>query len=162
LLKKLDVKLDKIIKKYDTEGIGNVNSVMDEIKDTQIDIQSSLEFYRNTKIYGVDFFITLFETLNAVFRLDKYYNSVLDKLNACESLYRGLYEERGNKLKENIQWIVVLIWLTSILIQLLLMVYGPTYGPDQTKIIFIIVVLVLSSGFILIIFRNIIKKFFEG
>lgn len=114
LLKKLDIKLDSIIREY--KKTDDLKSVIKEIRSTQIDIQSSLEFYRNTKISVTLSFNILFDTLNNVFGLDKYYKVVNEKLNVCENLYRSSYEERRNQLTENIQWIVVLLGFSSLIV----------------------------------------------
>lgn len=115
LLKKLDIKLDLLIRKYNTKT-QNLKLVIEEIILTQTEIQSSLEFFRNTKISSTHSFKILFDTLNDVFQLDKYYKIVNEKLVVSENLFRSLHEERRNKLTENIQWILVLLGSSALLV----------------------------------------------
>ena len=100
----------------------------------------------------------LFETLNKVFKTENQYNFVQEKLETCKSIYEGLNEERRNNLMENIQWIVVIIGLTTILLPLLTVSYGSTIGPNQTNNIIILIAFVLIIGFILIYVKNRIKR----
>jgi len=119
LLKKLDVKLDFFIANYNKKNVPHLKSVIEEIRVTKMDVYSALEFYRNTKIYGIHFFKILFDILNEVFELNKHYSSVLDKLNVCDDLYKGLHDERRNNLTENIQWLVVILGGSSLLVAVL-------------------------------------------
>ena len=145
LLKKLDVKLDNLIDKYNVETISNLKSVIEEIRRTKVNVNSSLEFYRNTKIYGINSFIMLFDTLSEVFGLNKHYNSVQDKLKVCDELYRGLHEERRNKLTENIQWLVVILGSASLLIATLSLFTMPNWDIILGYVILILIIIIIAK-----------------
>lgn len=138
LLKKLDIKLDLLIRKYNKKT-ENLKTVIEEIIVTQTEIQSSLEFFRNTKISSTYSFKILFDTLNDVFQLDKYYKIVNQKLVVSENLYRSLREERRNKLTENIQWILVLLGISALFVAIFTLIDSSFLAI----IIFLILIVIL-------------------
>lgn len=117
LLKKIDTCLDDLIRDLERDStVNNLKNQMDIIKKTQIEIQSKLEIYRNTRISVKESFITFFDLLNEVFYLDKHYKFVLEKLDACDEIYQGLYNNARNELMEDIQLIVAILGILSLVI----------------------------------------------
>lgn len=153
LLKKMHFKLN-----YLTTNIKQIREekgleyAINEIQDMQITIQSELEVYRNTIISVTHSYSMLFDTLNKVFKTKNQYNFVQEKLETCKSIYEGLNEERRNNLMENIQWIVVIIGLATIILSILVdVIYGPTVGLNQARNIIIIISLFLVVSTVLVI-----------
>jgi hypothetical protein len=122
LLKKMDIKLDRQIRKLENNTVNqdlkNILKHMDDIKKIQIDIQSKLEIYRNTQTLIIASFVTFFDILNKVFRLDKHYLFVSEKLKACDNISQLLYNQIHNEYMKNIQVIVIVLGVISTLILL--------------------------------------------
>ncbi|MGB9978026.1 hypothetical protein [Methanobacterium sp.] len=159
LLKKMHFQLDTLIKDVDILRKSNIESAIKSIEFIQIAIQSELEAYRNTIISVTHSYSMLFETLNKVLKINKHYDFVQEKLETCKSIYDGLNEDRRNNLMENIQWIVVVIGIATVLLPLLTdVIYGPDLGPKQTWNVIFIIGFVLFGG-LGIIFKTNIKSF---
>ncbi len=155
LLKKMHFNLNDLITKYKTnKREKGLKDTISELQNMQITIQSELEVYRNIIISVTHSFSMLFETLNKVFKTKNQYDFVQENLETIKSIYESLNEERRNDLLEKIQWIVILIGVTSIILQLLIVVYGPTFGPDQTKIIVFATIIIGVVGFLFIFKRQ--------
>jgi hypothetical protein len=97
----------------------------------------------------------LFDTLNKVFQLDKYYRFVQEKLNTCNNIYQGLYSEQRNDLMENIQWVVLILGVASIV---LIVIGEILFGEDNTyKIIILLLILLIT----MILFKSRIINIIE-
>lgn len=160
LLKNLDFKIGNLFKKIDKEvNAGNLDSAINEIKETQVSMHSELEAYRNTKLSVTHSFSILFETLNNVFDLNKHYTFVETKLNACDSIYQGFHDEQRNKLMENIQVVVIFLGVGSILLVLMTdVIYGGTMGPNQKNNIILTISLFLISPILFFVYNKWYKK----
>lgn len=155
LLKKMHFKLDDFIAnvKKMKEEIG-LESAIKEIYNMQTTIQLELEVYRNTIISVTHSYSMLFDTLNDVFKTRIHYDFVQEKLDTCKSIYEGLNEERRNNLMENIQWIVIIIGLATIILSFLVDVIYGSISRNKALNIFSILYIFISVGFIFILVRN--------
>ncbi len=158
LIKKLDNDIDELMTELETYSSSNSNDInklenyMKKIKETQINVQSKLEIYRNTRISITTSFVALFEILNNVFNLNRHYEFVLQKLDVCDSIYQGFYNQRNNQLILGIQWFVVLLGAASIV---LIMVGEILFGNDSAYKIFSLLLIIL----LVVIFSKYIKIF---
>jgi len=157
LLKKMHFKLNYLITNIEQTKEKSLEKAVDEIQKMQITIQSELEVYRNTIIsitHSYSMLLeTLKETLNKVFKIKNHYNSVQEKLEASKSIYESLNEEKRNILMENIQWIVVLVGMTTIILQLLIVYYEPIADPKESNLIIFFIGLILIVGIYFILFK---------
>ncbi len=158
LLKKVDFSLDRLIEDLGTNNnqnhdIKTLKIKIAKIKNTQIEIESKLDIYRNTRTSVSASFIIFFEILNEIFRLDNHYKFVREKLNACDKMYLGLYNQIRNELMENIQFIVVTIGSLSLILAFIDMVTGEN---ATLKLI-----LILSFILIILILRTTIKDIYN-
>lgn len=153
LLKKLDFELDEIMKRVEEKEKINLNSAIEEIENTQIEIQSALEIYRNTRISATTSFIMLFDILNDVFRLNKQYKFIQEKLNACEKIYGELHAEQRNRLMERIEWIVLIVGIDSLILLIITdVIYGGSVSAAQAWNAVIPFVSVFTICLILVIY----------
>lgn len=161
LLKTIDISLDNTIRKLESNlrklesTPHNLNSLKDQmaiIKKPQIDIQSKLEIYRNTRISTKESFITFFDILNNAFYLDRHYKFVLEKLDACDEIYQEIYADARNELMEDIQVIVAILGILSLVILFIDVII------DADGLIQLILILIFA-GIIWILRRNIIQAF---
>lgn len=161
LLKKLDIELDVLIrdleKNFDDLDINNLKYKMDRIKKTQIDIQSKLEIYRNTRSLTTASFVIFFDIYNNVFHLDKHYKFVLEKLDACDNVYQGLHNQIRNELMEDIQVIVAILGILS-LILLFIDISVDEYGIIQLILIPIFISIIWIFRKNILNFYNLLKK----
>lgn len=119
LLTRKDHDLDKCIediKNFNTKNIVTLKKKMDKITNIQLDIQSELDLYRNTRAYALETVMMLSDQLNKVFYLDKQYKSILEKLNACDKIYQELYNELSNKKMGDLQIIVIVLGGLSVIL----------------------------------------------
>lgn len=159
LLKKMHFQLgyyiDHIEQIKESEGL---NSAINEILEIQSSFQSELEVYRNNIVHTTYSYAMLLETLNKVLKLDNHYLFVQEKLETCKSIYERLSNERRNNLMENIQWIVILLGVTAILLPILTnVIYEPLIPEIQKIMIIFIIVSLLFIGF-LIIYNNYVRN----
>ncbi|MDO8869283.1 MAG: hypothetical protein Q7V10_00870 [Methanobacteriaceae archaeon] len=153
LLKKIDFQLDSIISRVKEKEKINLKSAIGEIENTQIEIQSALEIYRNTRISATTSFILLFDLLNDVFRLNNQYKFIQEKLNACEKIYEGLHSEQRNNLMERIEWIVLILGVESLILLFLTdVIYGGKVSSQYQIEIIILSIIISTLILILIIF----------
>lgn len=145
LLKKLDVDLDNLIREFeennDFNEISLLKEKMNKIKKTQIDIQSKLEIYRNTRTSITSSFILFFDILNNTFSLDKHYKFLLEKLDACDKIYQGLYDHTRTEFMEDIQFIVAILGVLSLIILMIDVGIDPD-GLIQTILVLVFVIVV--------------------
>lgn len=162
LLKTLDIYLDKLIRdlkenkgKFDNNSL---KSKMNEIKKTQIDIQSKLEIYRNTRLSIKASYIMFFDVLNEIFHLDKHYKFVLEKLDVNKSIYESLNEERRNTWMENIQVIIIILGIATVFATFSPLIFGADVNVGEWVIIMLFL-LVLGLLLTLYIYRKRINQF---
>lgn len=154
LLRKLDYQITDLleyIKKEETGG--NLKSLIKKIKDTQISMHSDLETYRNTILSVNNMFVILFRTLNKIFEVETHFNFVQSKLSTCDSIYKGLHDERRNNLMERLQYIVIVLGSINVFYLLLTENMGINYLLSQNNLIF------LSSSLLIIIILCLYLRF---
>lgn len=158
LLNKIDLSLDNLIEELGKKNTQNTDiktlkEKMGKVKDTQLDIESKLEIYRNTRTSITASLIMFFDILNETFRLDNHYKFVREKLNTCDNVYQGLYNQLRNELMESIQFIVVVLGILSLFLVVIDMVLGEN-GQVKLIVILIFILLILT-------FRTNIKGIYD-
>lgn len=148
LLNKIDFSLDNLIEELGKKNsqktdIKTLKEKMGKVKDTQLDIESKLEIYRNTRTSITASLIMFFDILNETFRLDNHYKFVREKLNTCDNVYQGLYNQLRNELMESIQFIVVILGILSLILVIIDMVLGEN-GEVKLIVILIFILIILT------------------
>jgi len=163
LLKRIHFELDEFISelngKIESDDLGKA---ITDIQEIQLTIQSELEVYRNTIISVTHSYSMLFNTLNKVLKLSTHYNFIQEKIETIKSIYESLNDGRRNKLNdkrnklmENIQQLVILIGLVTIIVTILInVIFYNLFSVNQKLSIVFIIIGILILGFFFIFGDN--------
>lgn len=115
LLKKIHMSIDDLINNSLIDS-NNPEDSINEIQKIQINIQSDLVFYENVILSIVDSYKLLFETFNNVLETDNKYKLIKSKIESSKSIYGNVIDNRRHKQMRDLQIIVLLVGILTIVI----------------------------------------------